>query len=250
MIVDADIRLTQAYTVEDLYRDMDVSGVDQAVVTINPPLLLERLPVELAVLADSVRESQGRLIGMGYVDPHMPRCAKLVERCRKEYNFAAIYIDSGRSGVRLDDFDALHSIAETAIRQNMPVFARVSAATFDCTHPVRLERMLAQWPQLTVVAVHMGGASRPDYCADVIKVAQRRPNLYLLGSAVYWQRIPQAIAAVGAERVLFGSAAPERGLMPAGAAAYRALLDLAGVDRGGAANIMGENARRILRIAQ
>ena len=172
------------------------------------------------------------------------------ERYRKEYGFAAIIIDSAQSGVRLDDFDCLRAVAETAMRLNMPIFIRTSAKSFDCTHPVRMHRLLERWPCLTVVAVHMGGASRPDYCTDVINVARHHPNLYLLGSAVYWQRIPQAIAAVGPERVLFGSATPHHGLMPAAVAAYHALLKMSKINDIDIANVMGENVCRLLQLAK
>ena len=69
----------------------------------------------------------------------------------------------------------------------------------------------------------MGGAGLPDLGDSCVEIAQKHPNTMLIGSAISYIRILDAIHTLGADRVCFGSDAPFA-LQRVEVAAYYALL--------------------------
>lgn len=247
MIIDADVTLYPgSYDADDIIKDMCFSGIDQALISMKPPLHLSTIDDCAKELSGIISKNPDKFKGIAYVDPRLPECADTIKRCADLEGIEGIKIDSKLCGVRLDDRKAMAPVAEAAIKHGFPLFARVSASAFDLTHPMRLSRLLEEWPELQVAAINMGGASRPDFCADVFETAKEHRNLWLIGSANYWQRVPQAIEKLGADRLIFGSAAPDHCFMPSAKAAYEALLDIAGVSPQEKSAIYSDNILQLL----
>jgi hypothetical protein len=84
----------------------------------------------------------------------------------------------------------------------------------ECVHPERLDKLLADFPQMTIIAAHM--AFR--WYKELIEIGKRRSNLLCDCSA--WQPIAQesyakfthvfrkVMDAFGSSRIMFGTDAP------------------------------------------
>ena len=108
--------------------------------------------------------------------------------------------------------------------------------------PEQIAWLAASLPDLQVVVGHMGAAA---HAVRAIALAAEHPNLYLETSLQQsTRRLPLAVDKVGADRVLFGSAAPY------GQPAVELLkLRKAGWPSATLASVLGMNAARILGLA-
>ena len=81
----------------------------------------------------------------------------------------------------------------------------------EYSYPLQIQRAARLCPKSKIILGHMGGYFHVN---DAILVAKENPNIYLETSAMpYPQYIKDAVQAVGARRVLFGSDGP--GCLPA-----------------------------------
>ena len=72
--------------------------------------------------------------------------------------------------------------------------------------PLQIAEAAAAVPEAQIILGHMGGYF---HVRDAIRVAKRHPNLILETSAMPYPRfIKEAVAAIGAERILFASDGP------------------------------------------
>ena len=225
---------------------MSCAGIGAALLSDVPQN--DRLPAfDCARILNGIAErNPGKMFGLATIDPTDYTSGTVTDIGRQLPGIVGIRINSGRCGVALDDLKMLDPIISELLETGMPLFAEVTASAFDLTHPFRLEKLLAARPELRVAAIHMGGASRPDFCKDVFSVARRHDNLWLIGSANYWQRVLQAINEVGSERVMFGSASPEKCFMVSAVAAYKAMFAVENLPESVCENVLSVNLKRFI----
>lgn len=109
------------------------------------------------------------------------------------------------------------------------------------TTPQALALAAERAPETSIVLGHMGGYLHVD---DAIHAAERIPNLYLETSAMpYPAKIGEAVARVGAQRVLFGSDGP--GCNPA---LEIEKVRMAGLEPDAEALVLGGNAAPLLGV--
>lgn len=113
--------------------------------------------------------------------------------------------------------------------------------------PEVVRRIAEQVPEGTVIMAHMGNGDLEGNWRLAIEVAERCPNVYLetCGSTVDLGYIEAACAAVGAERVIFGTDLPL--LDP-----HVQLAKIAGarIDEQARKRILGKNMARLLRLTE
>lgn len=96
------------------------------------------------------------------------------------------------------------AVIRAASRYNAPVLFHCGDEEF--TMPLQIAAAAAAVPEATIILGHMGGYFHVE---DAIRVAERYPNIYLETSAMpYPAMIGRAVAAVGAQRVLYASDGP------------------------------------------
>ena len=114
-------------------------------------------------------------------------------------------------------------LIELAAGYGRPIAFHAGADFYENTHPYRLGRIAARFPDVPFLMVHMGGAAQPPLDRAAVEVAVQRPNITLIGSAIDERSVLRAIQVLGPGRVCFGSDTPF-GLMHVQLARYHALL--------------------------
>jgi len=201
-----------------------------------------------------------RFIGFGSVSPHRPRREVVASIDR--------FVEQGFKGVKLmptlqffhPHDKALDGIYRQAAERELIVLLHTGCdpgaweyqPLSECANPAHLDRVAKKYPDLTIIAAHMGAYSqrRPGiWFEEMMRVMERNSNVYAdisaLGKGVIFgkrQLLPKAIARVGAERILFGSDYPAVYRYPISVAART--IDEADIP--GKELIMGGNAARIL----
>ena len=253
MILDADTHISptgedaMAITYDELLRRMDRAGVDKALVWLRPPYL-RQLDASNAYVYEATRSHPDRLIGFGWTDPHlgMEKAHEDIRLCLDEYGFRGVKLNGAQNSFYIDDEKLSFPLIEEIARRGAMLAFHIGADAYEHTHPFRLAKIARRYPQTTILAVHMGGAGRPDLASAMIEVAQEYPNLVLIGSAVWSLSILKAIHTLGAGRVCFGSDTPFE-LMHVELRRYRALLE-GEVSPDGQNLILGGNIARIFNL--
>ncbi len=229
MIIDADCHISShswdglAISASGLIEEMDRAGVDKALVWSKPPYDKNIEPENQAV-CEAVRRYPDRLIGFGWANPRLgtKRARAAIERCFEECGLAGIKFNGAQDDYVIDDA-AILPFVEQAAGYGKPVAFHIGADFYENTHPYRLGAIAARFPEIPILMVHMGGAGTPALDRSAIEVAYAHPNITLIGSAIGERAILRAIAALGPNRLCFGSDVPF-GLMHVQLAKYNAML--------------------------
>jgi hypothetical protein len=252
MIIDADVHLSplregNRITVDELLRRMDRSGVERALAWLQPAYFRD-VEGGNRYIYECAHRYPERIIGFGWVDPHfgLEKSLDEVKRCTEEYGFVGVKLNGAQNEFPIDDEQVCLPLIEAIVETGKLLAFHIGADSFENTHPFRLAKIARRYPQATILAVHMGGAAVPDLSRAMLEFAQECPNIYLVGSAVSAPAVLRAIQHLGPERVLFGSDTPFQ-LMHVEVARYRALLE--DLPSEAADLVLGENARRLFRIA-
>ncbi len=252
MIIDADCHISShkwdglAMTADELLGEMDRAGVDQALVWLKPPYDRDIRPENRAV-AQAMRAHPDRLLGFGWANPRLGVEAAETEIRRgfEEYGFYGVKFNGAQDDYVIDAPEVLPLI-EQAARYRKPIGFHIGADFYENTHPYRLAKIAARFPEVTFLMIHMGGAGKPSLDRSAIEVALAHPNITLIGSEIGERPILNAIAALGPDRLCFGSDMPFN-LMHVELAKYRALLR--DHDAETQAKVLGGNLARVLGVS-
>jgi predicted TIM-barrel fold metal-dependent hydrolase len=235
---------------EDLVEAMDAAGVDRAVCFTwpfaDPGLCAEANDY----LAAAVRRHPDRLLGFGCVQPAAPGAATEVERCARLGLRGLGELNADAQGWALEDEAAVGPVARASAAAGLPW-------TLHCSEPVghvypgrgtatpdRVSALATRHPELTIICAHLGGGL-PLYghMPEVRELC--RASLYFDTAAVPFLYRPSVYAtvieAVGADRLLFGTAHPQ---LPA--PRYLDTLRGLGLGEETTAAILGGTAARLL----
>jgi uncharacterized protein len=249
MIIDADCHISShkfdelAMTADELIAEMDRAGVDQALVWLKPPYD-KNIEPENRAIALAAKQYPDRLIPFGWTNPRLgyARASVIIKQCFEEYGFAGIKFNGAQDGYVIDD-EAVLPLIEQAASYGKPLAFHIGGDFPENTHPYRLGRLAARFPQTTFIMIHMGGAFFPPLDRSAIETAQQHQNIVIIGSAIHERAILGAIRTLGAHRVCFGSDMPFF-LMHARLAMYRALMrDLSEEEQ---ALVLGGNIEKIV----
>lgn len=209
MIIDSHTHVDEAPSFgwydppETIIRLLDEAEIDRAIVMTyrDAPGPEERV---LEYVAEAVQRFPDRLIGYARMNPRYgDQAVDLFDRAIRDYKMR---------GLKLHPVGyVMHPASEPTLALIRHAAALGVPTLFHCgdeefTLPLQVAEAAAAVPDATIILGHMGGYF---HVRDAIRVAKRHPNLILETSAMPYPRmIKEAVAAVGAERVLFASDGP------------------------------------------
>lgn len=209
-------------------------------------------------LAECVREHPDRFIAWAGLDLSWPmeRCLQEIRRCLALPGFKGVSIEptvSRDPTITAADDRRLYPIYEECQRLDVPINITLSAilqvsvkAPYQAATPLQVYQVALDFPRLDI---HVAHAAWPSVM-EMIGVAFACPRVWVSPDQYLIEQIPGAeqyvLAANNyfADRTLFGSAYPAKPL-PEIVAAYRRWHWADGVQ----AKVLGENARRLMRMA-
>jgi predicted TIM-barrel fold metal-dependent hydrolase len=251
MLIDADCHISSQrgdpdITAEELIPLMDANGVDRALCWLKPPYR-RHLEEESRAVCEAARRYADRIIGFGWANPRLGLQAAFdaVKRCLEDYGFPGVKLNGAQDDYFIDDEKLSLPVIERIAEAGAVLAFHVGADAYEHTHPFRVAKIAARFPETKVLMVHMGGVGVPSLHAAAIEFAQQHPNIHLIGSAAESKAILKAIRLLGPERVSYGSDTPF-GLMHVELARYRALLHEA--DERTRELVMGGSIARILGV--
>jgi predicted TIM-barrel fold metal-dependent hydrolase len=198
-------------------------------------------PGALDYVARAVARFPDRLVGVARLNPSYRReAAAALRRAVTELGFRALKLHPTST--------LAHPAAEPTVELLRLAGELGVPVLFHCgddpyTTPQAIAAGAAQAPETTVVLGHMGGYFHVD---EAIAMAERHGNLVLETSAMpYPGKIAEAVARVGAGRVVFGSDGP--GCNPT---LEVEKVRVAGLDAEAERLVLGVNGARLLGIDQ
>ena len=187
---------------------LDAAGIRRAVIMAYGDAPVPR-PESFEYVADAVARFPDRLWAFARLTPRQPEEAERLL-------WHAIR-DRGFKGLKLHPVSFAMPPGHPHVIRLIRAAARLQAPVLfhsgDDGHstPLEIAPAAAACPDAALILGHMGGYF---HTADAIEVARAYPNVYLETSAMpYPGRIRDAVRAIGADRVLFGSDGP--GCQPA-----------------------------------
>jgi predicted TIM-barrel fold metal-dependent hydrolase len=249
MIIDADVHLSPTpeqgldATIETTLKKMERAGVDRALTWLIPPYL-RQIDAGNAYVYNAVRSHPDRFLGFGWADPNLgvEKAKDAVMKCVYDYGFHGVKLNGAQNSFFIDDPKLSLPVVEEIAKTGKLLAFHVGTDAFEFTHPFRVGKIARLYPELRILAVHMGGVGHADVTNAMIETAEQCPNITLIGSAVRMPAVWKAISTLGASRVCYGSDTPFD-IMHAALGAYRALLaDLPEQDRD---LVLGGNIARL-----
>lgn len=148
---------------------------------------LSGLWIEDDYVADYVNAHPDKLIGFLSVDPTQEGWQKDMQRGHQELGLRGIKLLSMYAGFRPDDKE-LDALWEYAGRNKLPVLLHtgttfVSQAPLACTLPRHLDPVATRYPEVKIVAAHLGHPYEGE-CAALIR---KHANVYADVSALHYR---------------------------------------------------------------
>lgn len=166
-----------------LLKKMDESGIDVTVLLADdfgmalgePPVPIEEQNKAIAALAN---KHPDRLVAFAVVDPRRKNAVQIIERCIKEWGMKGVgeyHPDAGWAPNGRESYRLLERLQEWKV----PVIAHTGLffppLHSKYTHPLLLDDVCSDFPELKVIAAHSG---RTLWWETVANMARIHPNLY------------------------------------------------------------------------
>lgn len=243
---------TNLATAEDLIASMDRDAIDVSVALNIGWSSSELCRRTNDYIMESISRYPDRLIGFCSIQPKSKEAVSEIERCARGGMRGIGEIMSHLQGFDLGSKALMSPIVEVAEEYNMIVLTHSSEPVGHIypgkgdVLPETLYRFITNFPDLHIVCAHWGGGL-PFYTL-MPEVARALQNVFFDTAAspfLYGYEIFPCVAQlVGEDKILFGSDYP----LIAQSRIVTALRDLS-IPRESKNNILGGNARRLLRLA-
>ena len=187
---------------ETFLLEMDVSGLRRAVLLPIETTRSRGLPIYTAEqIAELVAMAPGRFTGFASVDPLAPDAAGRLERAVGDLGLRGLKLSPPSQDFYPDD-PAVYPLYERAQELGIPVVVHTGmswepGARLAWGHPLHLEPVLADFPDLHVVATHFAW----PWSWEVAALALKYPNLSLDTAALYFDNPDDFIADLFVRRV-------------------------------------------------
>ena len=208
MIVDAHCTIGFGrhirFSAADLVQKMDLAQIDRAIIgPVDEHITVYNREGNNFIL-EAIRTFPGRLIGFATANPWYGVPAVTELRRAFDAGCRGLTLNTAIQGYFIHD-ELVHPLIQVAAEYQAPVYFHTATPIFAL--PFQLAELARNFQEVNFIMGHLGAA---DFWTDVVPAASLSPNIYLetsLRSGV--ATIRNAVNAVGAERVLFGSSAPE-----------------------------------------
>jgi predicted TIM-barrel fold metal-dependent hydrolase len=214
MRIDADCHLAAQSSgtgigSDELLRRLDQAGVDRAITWPMVSYTRDIAPDNAAIHA-AWRAHPERIIPFGGVNPMLGLDVARDElrRCIEVYGVRGVKLNGARDGYYIDDPVLSWPLIEMIAEAGLVLAFHCGANDFEKTHPYRVAKVSARYPELRIMLVHMGGSGLPDIADAVADLAAQFPNWYLIDSEVEYRKIHKALAKLGPHRICYGSDTP------------------------------------------
>ncbi|CAF1529965.1 unnamed protein product [Rotaria sp. Silwood1] len=236
---------SEAPSVASTVAVLDAAGVDRML--ISAWYAPNNVMISNEEVYDFVSQSNGRLIGVGSVDITRPMLVmREIRRCVEKFGFKAIRVLPWLFQVPPTD-RRFYPVYVACCELNIPFCTQIGHTgplmPSEVGRPIYLDQVALDFPDLTIVAGHIGY----PWTEEAIAVATKHLNVYIDTSAYTIQRYPRTLIEYmqthGRNKVLFGTNFP----MITPAKALDGLNDL-GLDETTRALFLGQNAARVFRL--
>jgi predicted TIM-barrel fold metal-dependent hydrolase len=148
---------------------------------------LSGLWVDDSYVADYVATAPEQLIGYLSLDPTQDGWLDEMRRGHQQLGLRGIKLMPMYAGFRPDE-ERLDPLWEYASEHSLPVLLHagttfISQAPLDCTLPRHLDRVAIRFPDVKIIAAHLGHPYEPE-CVAVIR---KHPNVYADVSALHYR---------------------------------------------------------------
>lgn len=163
---------------EDLLAEMQQAGVSRAV--LHAEYAFGDAEVLNRTVAEKVKAHPDMLIGFAGIDPPSSRDSVVdLDRYVKEWHMKGLNLQPWVQGWYAND-KRLYPLYSYCQQAGIPVAIHASLnfalhRRIDYSHPLYLDQVACDFPDLTIVANHGGW----PWVNDMVAVAWKRPNLYL-----------------------------------------------------------------------
>ncbi len=214
MRIDADCHLAAPSNgtgigADELIKRLDEVGVDRAITWPMVSYTRDIAP-DNAAIYQARKAHPDRIIPFGGVNPMLgiDVARDELKRCIEEYGVQGVKLNGARDGYYIDDLALSLPLIEMIAEAGLVLAFHCGANDFEKTHPFRVARISARFPDLRIMLVHMGGSGLPDIADAVADLAAEHPNWYLIDSEVEYRKIHKALTKLGPERICYGSDTP------------------------------------------
>jgi predicted TIM-barrel fold metal-dependent hydrolase len=225
---------------------MDQAGISKSL--ISAWVAPHKVMISNDEVAGFVAQAPERLIGVGSVDISKPMTAvREIRRCVEELGFKAIRVLPWLWELPPTD-RRFYPVYTACCEMKVPFCTQIGHTgplmPSEVGRPIYLDQVALDFPELVIVGGHIGY----PWTDEAIALATKHENIFIDTSAYTAKRYPLALVEYlrshGRTKVLFGTNYPM--ITPAKALAD---LETLGLDEQTKALFLGENARRIFKLA-
>lgn len=158
-------------------------------------------------IAASVRENPGKITGFGTLHPDSDDITGDIAHI-KELGLKGIKIHPDFQNFSLDDEKGM-MLGRLICESGLPVMTHCGDKRYDRSNPQQLSKFAKAYPELRIIAAHLGGWSRWD---EAVKLLADIPNVWFDSSSSFSNMSPEKgrdiVRAYGSDRIMFGTDYP------------------------------------------
>jgi predicted TIM-barrel fold metal-dependent hydrolase len=246
MIIDADTHISPtggAFALDAHMARMQRAGIDKTLTWLKPDYEGTGIEGHNAYVHQAMQTYPDQILGFGWADPTVgvEHAKEMVRRCAYEYDLYGVKLNGAQNDYYIDDAELALPVVDEIAQTGKVLAFHIGPDEYERTHPFRAARIAEMYPDMPILMVHMG-MTNVDMNDAVIEMAQKCPNMYLIGSGTTPEAVLKAIRALGAERVCFGTDAPFK-MQHVVLATYQAFLEEVSEEE--RALVMGGNIARL-----
>ena len=200
---------------------MDEAGVDKTVMLLFDCGLIAgegevSIEKQNEIVFQVAKRYPERIIPFVSIDPRRKNAKEFVKKAIEEWGARGLKLHpgSGMNPEAKETLELIESICDSGIPVLVHTGASMPPTSSRYCDPIYLDEMLLKFPEVNVIAAHMGYG----YRTQLFPLAQNRPNLYVDIAA--WQSVAahrynefaevirSAIDHTGPEKILFGTDNP------------------------------------------
>ncbi|MGE4284218.1 MAG: amidohydrolase family protein, partial [Clostridia bacterium] len=186
---------------EDLLQSAEKADIDKLVIhsTATRPGQVENINSWIASITNP------KIIGFGTLHPDYPYLQKELDRIQV-LGLKGIKLHPEFQGFAIDE-PRMFPLYE-AVGSRFPILMHMGDENSELSRPEKLKNVIKRFPDLVIVAAHLGGYAR----WDEVKIHLMGQNIYMDTSSSLWRLSPQEAVEIikghGVDKIFFGTDYP------------------------------------------